>query len=429
MLDLRFVRDNFELVQKSIQDRHAKVDLNSFSQLDQKRRQVLPELESLRNQRNSVSAQVGQMKKSGQDPAPVFAQMKEVGSRIKELEQELTGIDQELERLLYTVPNLPHESVPVGGGEEDNPVVSTWGSPPEFDFPPLNHWDIGEALGILDFERAARMTGARFALLKGDGALLERALINFMLEVHCTEHGYTEVLPPFMVNSQAMTGTGQLPKFAEDLFKLEGTDYWLIPTAEVPVTNLHMEEILAGESLPLKYTAYTPCFRAEAGSHGKDVRGLIRLHQFNKVELVRFTRPEDSFEHLEELTAHAEEILRRLGLPYRKIVLCTGDLGFSAAKTYDLEVWLPGQGKYREISSCSNFLDFQARRAGIRFKDKGQKGTSLVHTLNGSGLAVGRTLVAVLENYQQADGSVVIPQALRPYMRGKTQITPAGDPS
>jgi seryl-tRNA synthetase len=424
LLDLKFVRDNLEIVQKAVEARRAEVDLASFRSLDEKRRAILPELESLRARRNEVSAEVGKIKKAGGDPSGVFAEMKEVGGRIKELEQQSAGVDDELKTLLMTIPNLPHESVPVGGGEEDNPVVATWGEPPKFDFEPLNHWDIGESLDIIDFERAARMTGARFAVLKGLGARLERALISFMLDLHTTEHGYTEVLPPFMVNSQAMTGTGQLPKFAEDLFKLEGTDYWLIPTAEVPVTNLHMQEVLDGAKLPLLYTAYTPCFRAEAGSHGKDVRGLIRQHQFDKVELVRFVRPEDSFDHLEKLTANAEEVLRRLELPYQKIVLCTGDMGFSSAKTYDLEVWLPGQNRFREISSCSNFEDFQARRAGIRFKDKGQKGTSLAHTLNGSGLAVGRTLVAILENGQQANGSVRLPKALMPYMGGINEITP-----
>ncbi len=348
--------------------------------------------------------------------------MKAVGETIKALEEEQGALDQELKSLLLTIPNLPHVTVPLGAGEADNPVVSTWGEPRRFDFEPLNHWDLGEALGILDFERAARMTGTRFVVLKGAAARLERAITGFMLDLHTGEHGYTELLPPFMVNSQAMTGTGQLPKFAADLFKLENSDYWLIPTAEVPVTNLHMDEVLPGESLPLLYTAYTPCFRAEAGSHGKDVRGLIRLHQFDKVELVRFVRPEESYEHLEQLTRNAEEVLRRLELPYRKVSLCTADLGFSSAKTYDLEVWLPGPGCYREISSCSNFEDFQARRAGIRFKDKGQKGTSLVHTLNGSGLAVGRTMVAILENYQQPDGSVKLPRALWPYLGGLTEI-------
>lgn len=424
LLDLKFVRDNLELVQKAVDARHAEVDLASFRQLDEERRSVLPELEKLRARRNEVSAEVGRIKKSGGDPSGVFAEMKQVGGRIKELEQQSSVVEEQLKALLMTIPNLPHESVPVGKGEEDNPVLSSWGEPPQFDFEPLNHWDIGESLDIIDFERATRMTGSRFAVLKGLGARLERALINFMLDLQTIENGYTEVLPPFMVNSQAMTGTGNLPKFGHDLFKLENTDYWLIPTAEVPVTNLHMQEVLDGAQLPLLYTAYTPCFRSEAGSHGKDVRGLIRLHQFNKVEVVRFVRPEDSYEHLESLTANAEEVLRRLELPYQKVVLCTGDMGFSSAKTYDLEVWLPGQGRYREISSCSNFEDFQARRAGIRFKDKGQKGTSLVHTLNGSGLAVGRTLVALLENGQQADGSVKLPKALASYMGGISEIKP-----
>ncbi|MGD8563804.1 MAG: serine--tRNA ligase [Desulfarculaceae bacterium] len=422
MLDLKFVRDNFAQVEESVANRGAAVALDSFTELDSKRRSILPELEQLRSQRNQVSAEVGRIKKQGGDPSGLFAEMKQVGARIKDLEEELSQVQKSLDDLLLTIPNIPHDSVPVGNSEEDNPVVSTWGEPPRFDFEPLNHWDIGEELDIIDFERAAKMTGARFAVLKGAGALMERALINFMLNLHTTEHGYTEVLPPFMVNSQAMTGTGQLPKFAEDLFHVEGTDYWLIPTAEVPVTNLFLKETLAGEELPLLYTAYTPCFRAEAGSHGKDVRGLIRQHQFDKVELVRFCRPEDSYEHLEQLTANAEEVLRRLGLPYQKIVLCTGDMGFSSAKTYDLEVWLPGQERYREISSCSDFEDFQARRAGIRFKDKGEKGTRLVHTLNGSGLAVGRTLVAILENYQQPDGSVQVPPALSPYMGGMERI-------
>jgi len=424
LLDLKFLRENLELIKNACAERQTEVDLAGFESLDAQRRAVLPELESLRARRNEVSQEVGRVKREGGDPSGVYAEMKQVGGRIKELEGQLTGVEQAIKELLYTIPNPPHESVPVGAGEEDNPVVATWGEPPSFGFEPLNHWDIGEALGILDFEAAARMTGARFAVLKGAGARMERALINFMLDLHTTEHGYQEILPPFMVNSQAMTGTGQLPKFAEDSFKLENTDYWLIPTAEVPVTNLHMGEVLDADSLPRLYTAYTPCFRAEAGSHGKDVRGLIRMHQFDKVELVRLVRPEESYQHLEELTAHAEQVLQLLGLPYQKVVLCTSDLGFSAAKTYDLEVWLPGQQRYREISSCSNFEDFQARRAGLRFKEKGQKGTSLVHTLNGSGLAVGRTLVAILENYQQADGTVKVPPALVPYMGGRELLTP-----
>jgi seryl-tRNA synthetase len=319
---------------------------------------------------------------------------------------------------MLNIPNIPHESVPIGHDEKDNPVIRTWGEIRDMGFEPQPHWDIGEKLGILDFACAAKLSGARFALYKGLGARLERALINFMLDIHTEENGYTEVLPPFMVNSSSMTGTGQLPKFEEDLFKIEGWDLYLVPTAEVPVTNIHRGEILPEETLPLYYVAYTPCFRSEAGSYGKDTRGLIRQHQFNKVELVKFSRPDESYDELEKLTRNAEEILQRLELPYRVVVLCTGDLGFSAAKTYDLEVWLPGQNLYREISSCSNFDDFQARRAGIRFKKKGENGTRLVHTLNGSGLAVGRTVVAILENYQQADGSVAVPDALRPYMGG-----------
>ncbi|MFZ5587567.1 MAG: serine--tRNA ligase [Thermodesulfobacteriota bacterium] len=427
MLDLKFVRDNLAAVRQACENRRAAVDLDGFAALDQRRRDLLPELEGLRARRNEVSAQVGkakQQKAAGQDLAPVYAEMKEVGQRIKALEDELKTVQDQLDALLLTIPNLPHASVPVGAGEEDNPVAAVWGDKPVFDFEPLNHWDIGEALDIIDFERAAKITGARFAVLRGAGARLERAITAYMLDLHTTKHGYTEILPPFMVNSRAMTGTGQLPKFAEDLFRLQGTDYWLIPTAEVPVTNLHLDEVLSAEDLPICYTAYTPCFRAEAGSHGKDVRGLIRQHQFDKVELVRFVRPEESYAHLEELTANAEAVLQGLGLHYRKVVLCTGDMGFSAAKTYDLEVWLPGQQKYREISSCSNFEDFQARRINVRYKEKGQKGARLVHTLNGSGLAVGRTLVAVLENYQQADGGVRIPPALVPYMGGLEVIAP-----
>jgi seryl-tRNA synthetase len=351
--------------------------------------------------------------------------MREVSRRIKELDERLTGIEGKFQDFLLNLPNIPHESVPVGYSSEDNPVVRTWGEKPVFSFDPQAHWDIGESLEILDFERATKITGARFVVYKGQGARLERALINFMLDLHTREHGYTEILPPFMVNSQSMLGTGQLPKFKEDLFKLEGWDYYLIPTAEVPVTNYYQQETLSAAELPIKFVAYTPCFRSEAGSHGKDTRGLIRQHQFNKVELVKFSLPENSYPELEALVANAEEVLKRLGLHYRVVTLCTGDTGFSSAKTYDLEVWLPGQGLYREISSCSNFEDFQARRANIRLKRPGQSKTELVHTLNGSGLAVGRTLVAVLENYQQADGSVVIPEALRPYLNGLDRITTA----
>ncbi len=416
MLDLKFVRSNLDRIREMIRDRDYDLDVSRLEALDQERRKRLTSLEELRHRRNQVSEEIAAMKKRGEDASEVIAQMKEVSSQIKEREKELSQFLEELDQLLMVMPNIPHESVPVGKDENDNPVVRTWGEIPEWDFEPLPHWETGERLGILDFARAAKIAGARFALYRGLGARLERALITFMLDVHTKEHGYTEVLPPFMVNSAAMTGTGQLPKFKEDLFKIEDWDYYLVPTAEVPVTNIHREEVLAEKDLPIYYVAYTPCFRSEAGSYGKDTRGLIRQHQFNKVEMVKFAKPEDSYEELESLTRNAEEILRRLELPYRVITLCTGDLGFSAAKTYDLEVWLPGQNLYREISSCSNFGDFQARRSEIRFKREGGKGTELVHTLNGSGLAVGRTLVAILENYLQPDGSVAIPEALRPYI-------------
>lgn len=418
MLDLRFVRANLESVKKMIENRGYDLDLSEFEDLDKEWRKRLSELEELRHRRNDVSGRVAAIKRSGQEATAFISEMKQVSEDIRTREKELSTYVEDLNRLLMVVPNMPHESVVVGKDENDNPVVRTWGTIGNPDFPPLAHWDIGEKLGILDFPRAAKIAGARFALYRGLGARLERALINFMLDIHTKEHGYTEILPPFMANVASMTGTGQLPKFEEDLFKIQGWDYYLIPTAEVPVTNIHREEILREEDLPIYYVSYTPCFRSEAGSHGKDTRGLIRQHQFNKVELVKFTRPEESYEELEKLTANAEEILKRLELPYRVVSLCTGDLGFSAAKTYDLEVWLPGQKLYREISSCSNFGDFQARRAKIRFKRKGGRGTEFVHTLNGSGLAVGRTVVAILENYQQADARVAIPEALKPYMGG-----------
>lgn len=422
MLDLKFVRSHFDTIKQMVTDRGYDLSLSEFEQLDKERRNRLSQLEEMRHERNRVSEQVAAMKRKGEDAAALISEMKEVSTGIKEKEKDIAGFIEALERLLMVIPNLPHESVVVGRDEGDNPVVREWGEKTPMDFEPLSHWDIGENLGILDFPRAAKITGARFALYRGAGARLERALINFMLDIHTGEHGYTEILPPFMVNSASMTGTGQLPKFEEDLFKLEGWDYYLIPTAEVPVTNIHREEIINEEALPIYYVAYTPCFRSEAGSHGKDTRGLIRQHQFNKVELVKFVRPEESYEELEQLTGNAEEILKRLGLPYRIVSLCTGDLGFSAAKTYDLEVWLPSQKLYREISSCSNFEDFQARRAKIRFKRKGGRGTELLHTLNGSGLAVGRTVVAILENYQRSDGRVAIPEALRPYMGGAAFI-------
>jgi seryl-tRNA synthetase len=423
MIEIKIVRQNLTAVQKALADRGARIDWDQFSEADQKRSAVLTEIEQLRHHRNQASEQIGRLKKEGLDAQEMMAEMRSVGDRIQQLEQTLTGHEEALHQLLLSIPNIPHSSVPLGRSAEDNPVVKTVGEPPRFEFEPKGHWEIGERLGILDFARAAQIAGARFPLYFGAGARLERALINFMLDIHTGEHGYTEVLPPFIVNRQTMTHTGQLPKFEEDLFKLEGRDYFLIPTAEVPVTNIHQGEILDEQRLPIYYTAYTPCFRSEAGSYGKDTRGLIRQHQFNKVELVKFAAPDHSYEELESLLLNAETILARLGLAYRVVVLCTGDLGFSAAKTYDIEVWMPAQGVYREISSCSNFEDFQARRANIRFKRKGQKGTQLVHTLNGSGLAVGRTVAALLENYQQADGSVIIPEALRPYMGGKESIT------
>jgi seryl-tRNA synthetase len=425
MLELKFVRSNLGDIKEMIKIRGYDLDISRFETLDQERRGKLSVLEELRHQRNRVNQDIATMKKRGEDASSIIAEMKEVSSKIKEKEKELPEIVEELNNLLMVIPNIPDESVPVGKDENDNPVIRTWGEIREVDFAPRPHWEIGEGLGILDFECAAKLAGSRFALYRGAGAKLERALISFMLDIHTKEHDYTEILPPFMVNAASMVGTGQLPKFKEDLFKVEGWDLYLIPTAEVPVTNIHRDEILAEADLPVYYVAYTPCFRSEAGSYGKDTRGLIRQHQFNKVEMVKFARPEESYDELEKLTRNAEEILRRLKLPYRVVSLCTGDLGFSAAKTYDLEVWLPGQGLYREISSCSNFTDFQARRAGIRFKRSGGSGTELVHTLNGSGLAVGRTLVAILENYLQEDGSVAMPEALKPYMGGMESISQA----
>jgi seryl-tRNA synthetase len=396
--------------------------VEAFRRIDERRRQSLLEVEALRHRRNVVSEQIAAMKKNGEDAQSLIEEMRGVSDRVKSIEKSLAEDDETLRQLLLEIPNLPHATVPYGKDENDNPVIKEVGTPPEFDTAPKPHWEIGEALGILDFERAARITGARFPLYLGAGARLERALINFMLDIHTREHGYLETLPPFIVNRQSLVHTGQLPKFAEDLFKLEGWEYFLVPTAEVPVTNIHQDEILDADQLPLYYTAYTPCFRSEAGSYGKDTRGLIRQHQFNKVELVKFALPENSYGELESLLENAETILQRLGIAYRVVALCTGDLGFSAAKTYDIEVWMPAQGVYREISSCSNFEDFQARRGNIRFKRKGRKGTEMVHTLNGSGLAVGRTLAALLENFQQADGSVIIPEALHPYMGGMERM-------
>ena len=422
MLEIKFVRQNLAAVQKALETRGHAADLDAFKSCDDERRTILQELESLRHRRNVVSDQIAEMKKAGDNADNLVSEMREVSSKVKALDKELAETQDTLERILLGIPNLPHPSVPVGKDETDNPVIKTVGDPPLFDFEPQAHWDIGAALGILDFERAARITGARFPLYFGAGARLERALINFMLDIHTQVHGYTEILPPFIVNRQSMTHTGQLPKFEQDLFKLVDWDYFLVPTAEVPVTNIHQGEVLDEAQLPIYYTAYTPCFRSEAGSYGKDTRGLIRQHQFNKVELVKFTTPQTSYDELETLLDNAETILRMLELPYRVVELCSGDLGFSAAKTYDIEVWMPAQGVYREISSCSNFENFQSRRANIRFKQKGKKGTELVHTLNGSGLAVGRCLAAILENFQQADGSVLIPGALQSRMGGLDRI-------
>ena len=422
MLDLRYVRDHIDEIREKTEQRDAEVDFDSFLELDVLRRQLLKEVESLRYQKNTVSDTIAQLKKEKKDASQEIDNMRALSQRIKELDNKLQDTEAALKDIMLIIPNIPHSSVAIGKSSEDNPEVRRWGEAPQFSFKPRPHWEIGENLRILDFDRAAKMTGARFALYRGQGARLERALINFMLDLHTKEHHYLEVLPPFIVNRESMTGTGQLPKFEEDLFKLDGLDYFLVPTAEVPVTNIHQNEILPADSLPLYYTAHTPCFRKEAGSYGRETRGLIRQHQFNKVELVKFTTPETSYDELEKLLLNAEEVLKNLKIHYRVVSLCTGDLGFSAAKTYDIEVWLPGQEDFREISSCSNFEDFQARRANIRYKTGVKEKSEYVHTLNGSGLAVGRTVVAILENYQQEDGSVIIPEVLRPYMDGMTVI-------
>ncbi len=426
MLELSFVRDNLELVKQKMQERGLSDLLGNFEKLDRERRKFLVEAETRKARRNKVSDEIAALKKQKGDASALIAEMKQVAAEIDQLDQKSEEFDARLRELLQNIPNLPHASVPVGKGPEDNQEIRRWGEPRKFDFEPKPHWELGPKLGILDFERATKIAGARFAVYYGIGARLERALANFMLDVHTRERGYTEVLPPFIVNSAALYGTGQLPKFAGDLFKLEGTDYWLIPTAEVPVTNLYRDEVLEAGSLPLKLCAWTACFRSEAGSYGKDTRGIIRQHQFQKVELVKFSLPENSYEELESLTRDAEVILERLELPYRVVALCTADVGFSSAKTYDLEVWLPSTREYKEISSCSNFEAFQARRANLRFR-RGKSGkTELLHTLNGSGLAIGRTWLALIENYQQADGSVFIPKALRPYLDGLERITPRG---
>lgn len=424
MLDIKYLRQNIDFVRKKMEERGQKIDFDRFLNLDAKRRDILQTVESLRNERNSVSKEIGELKKKKADASALIEKMGNVSAKIKELDETLRLTEEELNAFMMTVPNVPHESVPFGNGPEDNPVVRVWGEKPVFNFEPKQHFDIGESLNILDFARGAKIAGARFTVYRGAGAQLERAVFNFMLDLHTEKHGYTEVLTPFMVNAESMTGTGQLPKFKEDLFKIEGLEYYLIPTAEVPVTNIYREEILEEDALPVYFVAYSPCFRAEAGSYGKDTRGLIRQHQFNKVEMVKFSKPETSYDELEKLTLNAEEVLKQLGIHYRTVCLCTADLGFSSAKTYDVEAWMPGQNAYREISSCSNFEDFQARRAAIRFRRKESGKVEFVHTLNGSGLAVGRTVVAILENYQQPDGSVVIPDVLRPYMRGLDRITP-----
>ncbi len=424
MLDLRLIREQPDLVKQKLALRGGVFPVDEVLELDKRRRELLQEVERLRHERKVASEEIGRLKRQGQDASGQMVAVKQLGEKLKSLEQELRTVEARLKALLLEIPNLPHDSVPPGEDEADNQVVKRWGDLPEFPFPPKPHWEIGEALGIFDFARAAKITGSRFVVYRGAGARLERALISFMLDLHTRDHAYREVFPPFIVNEASMIGTGQLPKFKEDLFKLEDWNYYLIPTAEVPVTNLHRDEILPEEALPLYYVAYTPCFRAEAGAHGRDVKGIIRQHQFNKVELVKFVHPETSYEELESLTLDAEEVLQKLGLPYRVVVLCTGDLGFAAAKTYDIEVWAPGQKRFVEISSCSNFEEYQARRANIRFRPHEGKRPRFLHTLNGSGLAVGRTLMALLENYQQKDGSVVIPEALRPYLGGEEVIEP-----
>jgi len=424
LLDIKLLRHDIERVRQALTSRNATLaDIEGFEALDVRRRELLQESESLKNRKNVVSQEVARLKKAGEDAEAIITEMKQVSDRIKGLDEEIRDMEGKLEQILMTIPNIPHESVPFGSSEEENVEIRRWGEPRQFDHEPSPHWDIAGELDILDFERAGKVTGSRFVFYKGLGARLERALIQFMMDLHSEEHGYTEMLPPLMVNRASLTGTGQLPKFEEDAFKVSGTDYFMIPTAEVPVTNYHRDEILSPADLPKYYVAYSPCFRSEAGAAGRDTRGIIRQHQFNKVELVKLVSPESSYAELETLTQQAETVLQRLGLPYRVIELCTGDLGFTAAKTYDIEVWLPSQDTYREISSCSNFEDFQARRANIRFRrDAGSK-PEFVHTLNGSGLAVGRTVAAILENGQQADGSVIIPEALRPYMRNQSVIS------
>jgi len=423
MLDPKYVLDNLESVEKRLADRGQRISFEDFVRVSREKKDVLKRAEDFRAIKNKASEEVSRLKKEGKDVAAIIAEMRKVGDEVGVLEERLKAFDGELRSTLLNIPNIPHESVPVGRGAEDNREVRRWGSPPELGFEAKAHWDVGETLGILDFERAAKIAGSRFAVYFGAGARLERALINFMIDIHARERGFTEVLPPFIANAESLTGTGNLPKFKEDLFKLEGFDWYLIPTAEVPLTNIYRNEILDGARLPTRFVAWTPCFRSEAGSYGKDVRGLIRQHQFNKVEMMIFSRPESSFDELEYMTASAEEVLKRLGLHHRVVLLSTGDMGFASAKTYDLEVWMPSRAGFMEISSCSNCGDFQARRSGVRFKREPKGKPEFAHTLNGSGLAVGRTVSAILENFQQADGSVVIPEALRPYMDGLERIS------
>ena len=425
MLDVRLLRSEYDRVKQALEHRGASEELIAgFPELDRRRRELLAESERLKNRRNTVSQEVAKIKRAGGDAEALIAEMREVGDRIKELDDEVRELEERIDKMLLAIPNIPHESVPIGASEEDNAEIRRHGEPRAFTFEPKSHWEIADRLGILDFESAARTTGSRFVFYRGLGARLERALINFMMDLHA-DRGYEEVLPPYIVHRDSLIGTGQLPKFEEDLFKIEASEYFLIPTAEVPVTNLYRETILDASDLPKHFVAYSACFRAEAGAAGRDTKGLIRQHQFNKVELVKYVKPEDSYAELEKLTEDAELVLQRLGLPYRVVALCTGDLGFAAAKTYDIEVWLPSYGTYREISSCSNFEDFQARRANIRFRREPKAKPEFIHTLNGSGLAVGRTVAAILENFQQEDGSVLIPEALRPYMGGLDAIRPA----
>ncbi|MFC7365107.1 MULTISPECIES: serine--tRNA ligase [Bhargavaea] len=423
MLDIKYVRAHYEEVKEKLSKRGEDLaDFERFGELDTRRRELITQVEELKAERNESSQKIAEMKRNKENADEAIKKTRELGDRIKELDAELNTVEEDLNYIMMRVPNIPHESVPVGESEDDNVEIRKWGELPEFGFEAKPHWEVGTDLGILDFERAAKTTGSRFVFYKGAGAKLERALAAFMLDLHTEEHGYEEMLTPYMVNRASLTGTGQLPKFEEDAFLIEEEDYFLIPTAEVPVTNFHRDEILNGADLPHAYAAYSACFRSEAGSAGRDTRGLIRMHQFNKVELVHFAKPEDSYETLEKLTGHAEKVLQLLGLPYRVLKMCTADLGFTAAKKYDIEVWIPTQGVYREISSCSNFEDFQARRANIRFRRAQGAKPEFVHTLNGSGLAIGRTVAAILENYQQEDGSVIIPEALRPYMGGKEKI-------